>query len=252
MKLSIMRSGCSMSLNSSHMKAPSRRRIRRICCMVRASATMSAWPAATMASACSGSVMRPTAIVGRPVSWRIPFGEGNLVARFDRDLLPGRQPAARHIDERASAALQKPGATLHQDRKATAGSESWNPVSFERKNMSTIYDLFFGPIHTYSRAQAIEDGLLVDVSEIAAEAGFRLPVAMTRTVWGDCVEWSEEDNRRQVYQDQGGRLWDVVWMAAQAARRDHGDRLAFQLYRVPRGGRSVRPRLVPPSAHRPW
>lgn len=115
--------------------------------------------------------------------------------------------------------------------------------------MSTDYDLFFGPIHTYSRAQAIEDGLLVDVTEIAAEAGFRLPVAMTWTVWGDCVEWSEEDSRRQVYQDQSGRLWDVVWMAAQAARRGHGDRLAFQLYRVPSGGRSGRPRLVTLHLH---
>ena len=115
--------------------------------------------------------------------------------------------------------------------------------------MSTVNETFFGSIHTYSRAQAIEDGLLVDVSEIATEAGFRLPVAMTRTAWGDCVEWSEEDSRRQTYQDQSGRLWDVVWMAAQAARRGHGDRLAFQLYRVPRGGRSVRPRLVTLHLH---
>ena len=115
--------------------------------------------------------------------------------------------------------------------------------------MSTMYDIFFGPIHTYSRAQAIEDGLLVDVSETASEAGFRHPVAMTRAAWEDCVEWSEEDSRRQAYQDQSGRLWDVVWMAAQAARRGHGDRLAFQLYRVPRGGRSVRPRLVTLHLH---
>lgn len=115
--------------------------------------------------------------------------------------------------------------------------------------MSTDYDLFFGPIHTYSRAQAIEDGLLVDISEIAAEAGFRLPVAMTRAVWADCVEWSEEDSRRQVYQDEQGRLWDVVWMAAQAARRGQGNRMAFQLYRVQRGGKSFRPRLVTLHLH---
>ncbi|MDA8128050.1 MAG: hypothetical protein M0Z73_05010 [Betaproteobacteria bacterium] len=115
--------------------------------------------------------------------------------------------------------------------------------------MNTVNDLFFGPIHTYSRTQAIEDGLLVDVTEIAAETGFRLPVAMTRAAWLDCIEWSEEDSRRQAYQDPSGRLWDVVWMAAQAARRGHGDRLAFQLYRVPRGGRSVRPRLVTLHLH---
>lgn len=117
--------------------------------------------------------------------------------------------------------------------------------------MSTVNELFFGTIHTYSRAMALEDGVLVDVSETAKEAGFRLPVAMTRAAWEDCVEWSDHDSRRQVYQDQSGRLWDVVWMAAQAARRGHGhgDRLAFQLYRVPRGGRSARPRLVTLHLH---
>ena len=36
---------------------------------------------------------------------------------------------------------------------------------------------------TYSRAQAIEDGILVDVSDTAREAGFTIPVALTRTVW---------------------------------------------------------------------
>jgi len=33
-------------------------------------------------------------------------------------------------------------------------------------------------IHTYTRAQAIEDGVLIDVSEMAREAGFRWPVAV--------------------------------------------------------------------------
>lgn len=37
---------------------------------------------------------------------------------------------------------------------------------------------------TYSRAQALEDGVLVDVSETAREAGIKLPVALTATVWG--------------------------------------------------------------------
>ena len=42
----------------------------------------------------------------------------------------------------------------------------------------------FGPVlSAYTRAQAIEDGILVDVSETAREAGFRIPVAVTRTVW---------------------------------------------------------------------
>ena len=42
----------------------------------------------------------------------------------------------------------------------------------------------FGPaISAYTRAQAIEDGILVDVSDTAREAGFNIPVTVTRTVW---------------------------------------------------------------------
>ena len=107
----------------------------------------------------------------------------------------------------------------------------------------SLADVFGEPISSYSRAQAIADGMLVDVSETAREAGFVFPVAMTRAAWSDCVEWSEADNLRLTYQDEAGRLWDVLWMASRAARRG-GEEIRFQLYRVARGGRGTRPRLV--------
>jgi len=96
-------------------------------------------------------------------------------------------------------------------------------------------------VHAYTRAQALEDGCLVDVSETAREAGFRVPVALTAAVWADCVAW---DNEREVcYQDESGRLWDVLSMAFFHARA-HGDadRLHFSLLRVRSGG--LRPALV--------
>ena len=44
---------------------------------------------------------------------------------------------------------------------------------------------FFGDvISTYTRAQAIEDGVLIDAGNIAQEAGFQWPVAVTSAVWG--------------------------------------------------------------------
>ena len=102
---------------------------------------------------------------------------------------------------------------------------------------------FFGePIYSYTRAQAIADGTLVNVTETAFEAGFRIPVAMTAAAWADCVAWSDADSERQTHQDESGRLWDVLWMASLAARRAQGERCTFQLYRVPRGGRATRPR----------
>jgi hypothetical protein len=86
-------------------------------------------------------------------------------------------------------------------------------------------------ISSYTRAQAIADGELVDVTAIAGEAGFKLAVALTRNAWSTAVEW---DDSHGGFQDETGRLWDVVWMATFAARRHRGgDRVAFDVLRVP-------------------
>ena len=75
-------------------------------------------------------------------------------------------------------------------------------------------DSFFGNvISTYTRAQAIEDGVLIDAGAMAQEAGFKWPVALTSDAWADCVAWSEDDNCKQAYQDESGRLWDVLFSA---------------------------------------
>jgi len=38
-------------------------------------------------------------------------------------------------------------------------------------------------IHSYSRAQAIEDGFLIDASELATELGIKYPLALTRGLY---------------------------------------------------------------------
>ena len=60
-----------------------------------------------------------------------------------------------------------------------------------------LAEIFGEVISSYTRTQAIDDGMLVDVSHMAREAGFSFPVALTRAAWSDCVEWSEADSRRQ-------------------------------------------------------
>jgi len=74
----------------------------------------------------------------------------------------------------------------------------------------TMAKIFGEPISIYTRRQALDDGVLVDVSEMAREAGFRFPVALTRAAWEDCVSWSDADSKRQTHQDEAGRLWDVL------------------------------------------
>jgi hypothetical protein len=63
-------------------------------------------------------------------------------------------------------------------------------------------------IYSYTRAQAVADGVQVDVSKVAAEAGIRFPVFLTRTVFDSFVTVPEGVTG----QDEAGRLWDIVWM----------------------------------------
>ncbi|MCX5079031.1 hypothetical protein OG321_42305 [Streptomyces sp. NBC_00424] len=99
----------------------------------------------------------------------------------------------------------------------------------------------FGPvIGTYSRADAIADGVLVTVPEnLAKEAGFRFPVALTSAAWVDCVKWTDADSEAQdTPQDETGRLWDVLCRTVQAIKRAPGAprEVEVLLYRVPRDG----------------
>ncbi len=101
-------------------------------------------------------------------------------------------------------------------------------------------------IFTYTRAQALEDGVLIDASALAQQAGFVLPVAITAQAFADCVAWREADNLAQVHQDETARLWDVLFMAAHAARSSSGSGSCtlFELYRVPKDGHSADPAPV--------
>jgi hypothetical protein len=109
-----------------------------------------------------------------------------------------------------------------------------------------VTELFGEVISSYSRAQPLEDGVLVDAGALAQEAGSKSPVAITAAAWSDCVAWSDADSERQLHQDQSGRLWDVLIMAQHSIRgnRSGGDRLKFQLYRVPRDGRSTEAKIT--------
>ncbi|MFI6883997.1 DUF6573 family protein [Streptosporangium canum] len=99
-------------------------------------------------------------------------------------------------------------------------------------------------ISSYSRAEALADGELVDVSDASP---FRWPTALTRAAWEDCVAWTKADDARKrgaALQDERGRLHDVLTMARVAASRTTGDRANFRVARVPRQGKGVRPRVV--------
>jgi hypothetical protein len=95
-------------------------------------------------------------------------------------------------------------------------------------------------ISVYTRSDALADGLLVDVTETAREAGFLYPVALTRAAWELCVALSPP--ARRAGDDERGRLWDIIWMMRWAiGRSGGGPDLAFEVLCVTT---SVRPSRV--------
>jgi hypothetical protein len=73
-------------------------------------------------------------------------------------------------------------------------------------------DPLFGPvIYVYTRAQAIVDGVLVDVTETGKEVGFKLPVAITEALQSRLTPTKAA---AAIGQEYNGRLWDVLWLAA--------------------------------------
>lgn len=97
-------------------------------------------------------------------------------------------------------------------------------------------------IYSYTRAMALADGVLVDASSMAKEAGFKVPLALTTAVYEGCVAWTEHDEATKGGgQSEDGRLWDVLWLAFHAARRTDGNSAAFSVYRIPREGASLEP-----------
>ena len=94
-------------------------------------------------------------------------------------------------------------------------------------------------IYAYTRKQALEDGIQVDVSSAAKEAGIRFPVFLTRSVYDAYVAVPPN----VAGQDEAGRLWDIAWMLRYAMKcsREGCNRIPVSVY-VRNDNRS--PRLV--------
>ena len=88
-------------------------------------------------------------------------------------------------------------------------------------------DSFWGEeIFRYTRAQAMADGVLVDLTSatddkghlLCQQAGFKVPVAITRAAWAKVVEaggtWKPHGDGETLElkgsQSLTGRLWDVM------------------------------------------
>jgi hypothetical protein len=114
------------------------------------------------------------------------------------------------------------------------------------QNPNDRSDFWSEPIHVYTRAQAMADGVLLDLTTatddkgqpLCQQAGFKVPVAITRNAWARTIEaggtWKRERDGETLVLSGGqsltGRLWDVLWMLRLACNQARGtDRVYFQV-----------------------
>ena len=117
--------------------------------------------------------------------------------------------------------MLKAGAQMSRERKSTpdaCGALAAPAAPDRTKDVMEI-------VSRYTRRQALEDGVLVDVSATVKEAGIRFPTAMTAAVFEKCVNSPEN----VPCQDEAGRLWDVVWMLRHALLTGRGAARPFKV-----------------------
>ena len=124
-------------------------------------------------------------------------------------------------------------------------SETWDALKASGFTENELQaDQPFGPvIFAYTRAQAIEDGVLVDltsnapegaeIKQLVQEAGFLVPVAMTAAAYTEAVlaGTTEDEDGWFIFpagQSNKGRLWDVLMVLRFSARASrNSDRVYF-------------------------
>jgi hypothetical protein len=92
-------------------------------------------------------------------------------------------------------------------------------------------DTFGETIYTYTRAEALSDGNLMDLNQVIPrnESPFKFPVACTSAVWA-IIDNAAKNQR--VCNDLKGIVWDVLYMASQAPRIGEKLNESTYLYKV--------------------
>ena len=94
------------------------------------------------------------------------------------------------------------------------------------REQASMEEFFGGVISSYSRTQAIEDGVLVDLTSLSPNDTrlYRWPVACTAAVWGlverACAHRTETAEHVEVpIAEAGPWIWDLCWMSIKAKTR---------------------------------
>jgi hypothetical protein len=98
-------------------------------------------------------------------------------------------------------------------------------------------------ISSYSRNEAIADGVLIDITALASQRGFRLPTAITATLLGRYLEPSEK--LKDMGQSFEGRLHDLLYLTFLAAKNSKdSDRVYFEVLFLNESGGYDKPTII--------
>jgi uncharacterized protein DUF6573 len=106
--------------------------------------------------------------------------------------------------------------------------------SMTDKKKKEVDPIFGEVIYAYTRAQALADGVLVDVTQMAKEAGLVHPTVITQALWHDLNTIPQGFS----YESFDGRLWDVLWMSRLAAGKPDNQSKSRITYEVIRHTRN--------------
>lgn len=98
-------------------------------------------------------------------------------------------------------------------------------------------------IYCYSRKQAIEDGVLIDVTSEAKQAGFKIPVAIGDNLFNQHV--TPPNGLKGEGQSVEGRLHDLFMMIQAAAHTHRGEsRIIFDVLFLMKPGKPQKVKVL--------
>jgi len=79
-------------------------------------------------------------------------------------------------------------------------------------------------IFSYSREQAINDGVLIPIdAKMGSEVGLKVPAAMTNGLYNKYIQTT------LLSQDEEGRIWDMLFMFVLSAKGSNSDTILFDV-----------------------
>lgn len=103
-------------------------------------------------------------------------------------------------------------------------------MNTQAQPLDTMREIFGEPIHTYTRAQAIEDGVLVDLMQDAMTSvcrqHYKFPIACTSAVF-EVMRKAVENPR--YCNDYAGVLHDMLWMSKVMKRQIDESTVIFRV-----------------------